>query len=167
MNLKTAINRITWRLKNGNQNDIDALNCVIDYINTQDSDVVNNNLIFAKLFIYNLNQNINHYKASVFDDIPQKELSRILDMPLERFYLSFKQSLDDNMQKRVFLKNGIEIGTHPATKSESELKDDEMKREYMSDKDVKVILQDNYSLEVVTKKLNTMISTALNRFSLC
>ncbi len=83
MTFDKAINRLHWRFTQGmqfkpNKNDADALNIVFDWITRQKEINVLNNDLFAKLYIYHLNQNIRHFKTTVFNNTPQKDLSRIL-----------------------------------------------------------------------------------------
>ena len=137
-----ALNRLHWRFTQGkafkpNQNDANALNLVFDWIARQKEINVLNSELFAKLYIYNLNQNINYHKTSVFDNTPQKDLSRILSYPIEYFYQSFHKSLHHNQLSTLNLKDGITV-------------DD---------------LKDKYTLEIVTDRLQHMIGEATNKFS--
>lgn len=146
-NLDKAINRIAWRFTHDkafkpNENDIDSVNCLIDWINRQRSESVKNNQLFAKLYIYFLNQGIRYYESTVFDDIPKKELSNILNLPLANFYTAFHKEIHSNQIIKItdkFKEDGLQI----------ELKE----------------FEEKYSLEFVTEQLNTMINECLNRFS--
>jgi len=137
-NIKKHVNRLAWRLSNKrqftpNDDDIESLNSIIDWINRQEKENVRTNILFAKLYIYHLNQTIDYFNSTIFDDIPQKDLSRILDIPLDNFYISFKNSLYNNQFDRI-----------------KKLKD-------LND------IKEIYDLETITEKLNEMISEALNR----
>jgi len=53
MNIKKAIDRIHFRLSKNKmyQQDVDAINTIIDYVNAQDNKIYMENLLFAKLFL--------------------------------------------------------------------------------------------------------------------
>ena len=145
-NIDKAIERLAWRFtaKKGftpNENDLSALNSLISWINRQESEAIKNNQLFAKLYIYNLNQSIRYFEASVFDDIPQKELSRMLDLPLKNYYTAFHKELQSNNISRVIQNKNIN-------------KEDVLKE-----------LQDKYTIEECTSQLDKMINESLNRFS--
>ena len=141
-----AFNRLGWRFTSSkpfspNDNDIDALNCIINWVNRQTSQTIKNNQLFAKLYIYHLNQTIRYFESTVFNDIPQKDLNRLLDLPLANFYNAFHKELQSNNVTRV-----VENGNIP--------KDEVLKE-----------LQEKYTLEEVTEQLDKMINEALNRYS--
>lgn len=145
-NTDKALDRLAWRFTSKkpftpNQNDIDSLNVLISWMNRQQSETIKNNHLFAKLYIYNLNQSIRYFEASVFSDIPQKELSRILDLPLANFYSAFHKELQSNNVTRVVEDKNIN-------------KEDLLKE-----------LKNKYTLEECTDQLDKMINEALNRFS--
>jgi hypothetical protein len=141
-----ALDRLAWRFTSKksftpNENDIDSLNTIIGWMNRQQSESVKNNQLFAKLYIYFLNQTIRYFEANIFDDIPQKELSKLLDLPLDNYYNAFHKELQNNNINRVVENKNIN-------------KDDLLKE-----------MQEKYTLEECTIKLDTMINEALNRFS--
>jgi len=145
-NLDKALNRLAWRFTNKKgftpgEEDLNALNTLISWINRQESEAIKNNQLFAKLYIYNLNQSIRYFEASVFDDIPQKEVSRLLDLPLKNYYSAFHKELQSNNITRVVENKNIP-------------KEDILKE-----------LEEKYTLEECTKQLDKMINEALNRFS--
>ena len=147
--LEKAIQRIGWRFTNSenkkgfkpNKNDIEAVNCLLNWINREKKVSLDNNELFAKLYIYHLNQTIRQYDATIFDDIPQKELSKILSTPLAYFYKAFQRELYSshllNISKQV--QEGVEVSIED--------------------------LQEKYNEGVIEMKLNHMITEALNRFN--
>ena len=89
MIIEKSIERLLWRF-NGktaftpNKNDIVAINDVIGFVNQkQNSNIVDNEL-FARMYIHMLNFMLIRYDATLFDNIPQKELHRILDRPTKQ-----------------------------------------------------------------------------------
>ena len=141
-----ALDRLAWRFTSKksftpNENDIDSLNTIIGWMNRQQSESVKNNQLFAKLYIYFLNQTIRYFEANIFDDIPQKELSKLLDLPLDNYYNAFHKELQNNNINRVVENKNINRA------------------------DLLKEMQEKYTLEECTIKLDTMINEALNRFS--
>lgn len=152
--LKKAVNRFQFRFtkqENGdyknfkpNHSDIEAINTILSWINRQKEDSVRNNHLFAKLYIYHLTMNIRHYQTTVLDDYPQKDLSRLLDKPLELFYQSFYNDLIDNQLNKLL-------------HTETEKEDVAILKEYED-------FKKTFTLGIVKSKLTDMISEALNRF---
>lgn len=145
-NIEKAIQRIAWRFTTDksfkpNENDIDSVNCLIDWINRQTSETIKNNQLFAKLYIYHLNQSIRYFQTTVFEDIPQKDLSKLLDLPLKNFYIAFHKELHSNLISKV-------------------VEDNEGRKVI----DVKE-LEEKYDLQFVSDKLEQKVNEALNRFS--
>lgn len=152
-NLKKSVERLIWRFKPDhtgkakafypNDNDVKALNTILGWINRQKQETVNNNQLFAKLYIYFLTQSIRYYETDVLDDIPQKELSRILDTPLANFYKAFEVDLHSAQISRLVQRAKKENGKFYTI--------DELKAIYDS--------------KAIKSHLDFMISEALNRFS--
>lgn len=139
--IKKSIQRLGWRLSSDNsfkpnEKDVDSLNTIINWVNRQQDKAIENNHLFAKLYIYFLHQNLNSYKCSVFEQIPHHDLNKKLDTDLKYFYDAFHKDLHTNQ-----IESCIEKGSD-LTK-----------------------FKDEYSLEFVTDKLNETILEALNRFS--
>ncbi len=142
MTFDKAINRLHWRYTSGmsfkpNQSDGEALNLVFDWITRQKEMNVLNSDLFAKLYIYNLNQYIIHYKTTVFNNSAQKDISRILSYPVEHFYKSFHNSLHHNQIGNLSLQGKLTVED----------------------------LKEKFTLEVVTDKLQHMVGEAINKFS--
>lgn len=151
-NLKSSVERFIWRLRkeNGkhvhfypNEKDVSAFNVILSWINRQKEGTVNNNQLFAKLYIYFLTQSIRYYETDVLDNIPQKELSRVLDTPLANFYKAFEVDLHSAQISKIVQRAKKEDGKFFDINE----------------------LQAHYSSEFITAHLNHMISEALNRFS--
>ena len=157
-NIDQNIKRLSFTLSKGNRpngTDIEAFNGVVEWINTYKTDVLNNNKLFAKLYILFLNQYIEKFETDIFDPIPQKELSRLLDLPLENYYIAFTKALNDSGRYRLLREKGVKTGKHPK----------EMTKEDRG-KDVKLEdFKDVWDVETVTDNLGLMIVEALKRFS--
>ena len=120
--IKKAVERITWRLNNGwkaNENDIEAINFIVDYVNTTSNKTIQNNELTAKLYIFAYSQFLKRYNATVFDDIPRKELNKMLSKPLGLYYEKFKNDLNTTELYQHFQEHNIEIN-HPMLMTEEE-----------------------------------------------
>ncbi len=167
MNVDAAIQRLSWRFGNGtftpNQKDINSLNGLIQWVNDQRKITIRKNQLFAKLYIYHFNQFIDKYKVTVFEKVADKELSRLLDMPLESFYEAFTQSLNDNSDYALFIDNGVDM-KHPSLKNDTEIMEERLMLKNMSEDDIKKLKYPVFHKDDVRNKLDLMITEALNRF---
>lgn len=144
--LKSAAKRLTYRLskKDGQYKrfkpayeDIKALKCLIDYIDRVNEQSLVKNPLFAKLFIFQLNQSIRYHKSCVLNNEIQNDLSKVLDQPLELQYQEFIQGFQNN-QLEFLVENNKPLD-----------------KEY---------LNRIYTDDVIKGFLNEMITNALNRF---
>lgn len=101
MKIEKSVQRIGWRLGQKkpftpNQNDIEAYNEIVEYVVNTQKDQLMKNQLFGKLYIYVYGQFLRYYKATVFDEIPQKELHKLLDKPLRNIIEDFKDLLNND-----------------------------------------------------------------------
>lgn len=140
-----AIKRLSWRFSQQkafkpNENDINALNDVIKHLNESDKKQINDNRLFAKLYIYNLTETIRKFESTIFEKEIQKSLHKLLDYDLEYFYTAFHRELQGNLINEVILKTDT------------------------TDKNIHERMEEIYTIEVVKEKLNFMINESLKRF---
>ena len=79
-----------------NQEDIDAMNEIIEYVDRKEKQQLVDNQLFGKLYIYLYMEFIKYYKTTVFDPIPQVELNEILDKPIKAIVSDFKDALNES-----------------------------------------------------------------------
>ena len=142
MTIKTALERIFWRFQtiNGNITDQKALDTLAEFVNDKHAKQLQDNEMFAKVYIFMYSYFLKRYNTDVYDPIPQKELHRYLDQPLERIIERFKVKMNE---KEYELQGTIE---HPEIgKSTSDFKD-------------------VWDTETVKEHLELMINMALNEF---
>ena len=88
MTIEKAMQRIGWRLSGKpfqpNQNDIDAYNFIVEFVEQKQKQQIIDNQLFGKLYIYLFGEFVNYYKATVIDDIPQKQLNKLLSKDLKQ-----------------------------------------------------------------------------------
>ena len=148
--VKRAGERLLWRFGldkpfKPNADDELALRSVLSWVNRASSDAVSNNQLFAKLYIYQLNQAIRYHQTTVFEELVQLELSKVLDTPLHLFYDAFIADLYGNQLNRI-----------------SEVSSQKEKLDVVK---YAQRFKETYSKDFVTSKLDEMIVNALNRFS--
>ena len=142
MTIKTALERVFWRFEKikSNETDQEALNTLAEFVNNKHNKQLQDNEMFAKVYIFMYSYFLKHYNTDIYDSIPQKELHRYLDQPLEKIVERFKVKLNE---KEYELQGTI---VHPAIgKSTSEFKD-------------------VWDYETVKEHLELMINLALNEF---
>lgn len=163
LTIEKAMNRLFWRFGNGqfkpNQADIDSLKFMAEWINREKEKELQQNTIFAKLYVYNFIREIEFYKDIKF---AQKNIHEILLKPLKDIYNSFHKYLNGYENNKYLKSIGIK-DIHPVL-----MKDEEIDRE-------KLIIEDNqeevikylfgiWDKEKVDQSLNNQISEAINRY---
>lgn len=145
-----ALNRLAYTISNSNKpnkTDVDAFNNIVKWFNVQESKTIDNNKLFAKLYILFLTQTLRHYKASVFDlSILNTDLHKKLDTDLDMFYFAFREDLIHRQLDLILNNPKGNITTDKFTQEVEEFKK-------------------KYNQEYVNQKLNEMINGALVNFS--
>ena len=167
--IKKAVNRITWRMQNGwkfNQIDLEAVNYIISFINRQQKKQFNDYKLFAKLYIYVYGQFLNHYEATVFDKIPEKELHKIFDTSIENIIEDFKNNLNDSERYDIHKELGLSQ-SHPLLTTEAERRSDSKILEKVSqDKDLtESFFGEVWDYETVKDNLTIQINNAINNYA--
>lgn len=83
MKLKQAFERLKFTISKQNkpnEKDIEAFNKLAEYFDKQNKDVIQENLLFAKLYAFVLSEFTNHYTEI---DRANKEINKILSEPLD------------------------------------------------------------------------------------
>tara|TARA_R110002051_G_C8769409_1_gene503366 strand:+ start:33088 stop:33555 length:468 start_codon:yes stop_codon:yes gene_type:complete len=144
-NVQKAASKLLWRFNsvngqtksfNPNKDDIQSLNTLLECVNREKKEKLSQNVLFAKLFIYALTDHLRKFETTIFDKEITKQLSMMLEKPLDVFYKAFEEDLYNNQTKRIELKDGVTI--------------DDFKR--------------TYTTEFIQMNLDLMITEALNRF---
>lgn len=152
--VKKAGERLLWRFQktNGNykaftpnESDEIALKSVLSWINRNATENVNNNKLFAKLYIYFLTQEIRYNSATVFDSQLQKNINAKLAIELPLFYKAFISDLYGSQYARL-------------TKGQTLQESNEVINDILK-------FKETFNEDYCIGKLNEMISEALNRFS--
>lgn len=149
--VKKAGERLLWRFNADksfmpNDNDKLALKSVLAWINRQSSGIIENNELFAKLYIMHLIGDIRANKTTVFNDFIFRELSNQLSKPLILFYKAFYEDLAANQLTRLTPEN---VKTKEG---------DNVILDYKR-------FKETFPLEYVIQKLDEMMITTLHRRS--
>lgn len=168
MNLLKAINRLTYTVSNGNKcndTDITALNSVIDWINRQKEERIFHNHHFAKLAMFIYNEFLVNYKGD--NKICERELCRILEIPLQHHYEKFQMLM--NMYSDIYFFETI--GTKPTWQLgqtlEETLENVKYNRKLFSESDElfkEHLSINNYQMEDIHPMLNHVLTELLNKY---
>jgi len=121
MTPEKAVQHFHFKLSNvweASESDIKAFETIKNYVVANQKKTINENQLFAKLYVYLYGQFLNYYKASVFDNIPQKELNQVLETPLEQIMENFRKQLNESELNHAQNKIGFS-DKHPATRSKT------------------------------------------------
>ena len=137
MTVKRALDQLIFKFKkvwNPTQSDVDALNSIITFVDDKHKQQINNYELFAKLYIFVYQEFLRNHNTTVFNSVPQKELNKLLDRPIEEFIKDFTKSQNDIEQRLYFKELGIEE-KHPALKTlEEKAKDFEKLKGFDKDR---------------------------------
>lgn len=126
MTIKRAVEHYIWKLKNvgkPTQKDVDALNTIMQFVENKHKQQINDYDLFVKLYIFVYQEFLNNHNTTVFNSVPQKELNKLLDRPIEDFINDFTKSQNDIEQRLYFKELGISE-KHPALKDLEEKEKD-------------------------------------------
>lgn len=163
MTIEKAFQRLSWRFSSGqftpNQNDVDALKFLAEWVNREKESELQQHSIFAKMYVYSFIHELAFYKDLEF---AQKKLHEILNQPLRDRYDEFTQRLNalenEKYQKSIGIKQ-----THPALISDDD-RAKEMEIIRQNQQDVAKYLIGIWSAEKVDQSLNNQITEAINRY---
>jgi hypothetical protein len=110
-NVKKAGQRLQWRMQPNekgeyntfkvNEDDFKALNSILGMCNRIQNLDTSNNVLFEKLLIRFIVQEIRHHGTTIFDSNLLREVKTILSYPLAAFYTAFMNDLHFNQLNRL------------------------------------------------------------------
>lgn len=112
MRIDKSLKRIIWRFQSGrpispDQQDIDSLNEIIEYIATKEKQQLIDNQLFGKLYIFVFGEFIRHYEATPESEIPQKELHKLLDKDLKLIVTEYVDKVNNAKLAHVTNENDL------------------------------------------------------------
>jgi hypothetical protein len=163
MTIEKAMQRIVWRVSNGthtpNQNDVDAVTIVAEWMNRQKAQELQQNRLFAKMYVYCFIHELDFYKDLKF---AQRKLHEILKTPLSQLYEQFKNKL--NLIELNALKKSLGFcNLHPLlmSKEQNEKEADLIKE---NSELIQKYVFGIWTSERIEKGLNNQISEAINHY---
>ena len=96
MKLKEAINRLGFTISKSNrpnEKDIEAYNCILEVLEQSQAKTIQENLLFAKLYAYNLQEFTRHYKCvQIATEKLNELLAENIDYRIEFLTAQIKQT---------------------------------------------------------------------------
>ena len=136
MTINKAIQHFQFKFKNNwnpTEKDIEAYNQIVEFTEAKLKQQYNENQLFAKLYISFYGELIKYYDTTVFDNVPQKALHKILDTPIETIIQKFLDKA--NLQEQTIehrKANGIK---HPRIVSTEDIELDAEAMTYQETED--------------------------------
>lgn len=171
MIITKAVDRFVWRFSKDtsynkwkvNESDLEALNTIIDFVKNKHKQQLQANQLFAKLYVMVYAQFLQRYNATVFDDIPQVELHKLLDKPLSVFIQRFTDRLNDSELYSLLDELNIK---HPSTttKEEKDSETDRLSNAIQEQENKEKLFGDVWDLETVTDALERQINLVIDSF---
>ncbi|MCK0114978.1 hypothetical protein [Gelidibacter sp. F63206] len=130
MTINKAIKKILWRVTgNGwtaTEDDITAINSIIDYINMENASHTLNNELEFKLYVISFMDSLIIQNTSVFDPIHQKEFHKRIGRSKECIIDDLRKLLNNIAQNQIIADRDIST-EHPMTVSDEINKKDLIK----------------------------------------
>jgi len=161
MKLKEAIQRLSFTVSKQNKpnsTDAEALNKLLEYVNGSIKKEVNENELFAKLYVYLLLNETIFFKGDV--DMAQKSISKVLEKSLYSLYEIHRDSYNAISFNNYLLENGLSE-KHPLAYNETE---QQHNKQITNLKDWDFHAKGILEPEENEMQLNWIITLTLNRF---
>jgi len=160
MTIEKSLQRIHWRVSKGdsykpNENDIEAINFMVEWVNNQKEKTIQQNRLFAKIYAYALIQELEFYKDIEF---ASNNLCNVLSSPLELLYKKFQASFN-RMKLNEFRRSvGLSEKHCLLINEEDTAKEDEIIRQHQ---DVFIKLMEGIDTD---DQLNNQITECINKY---
>lgn len=170
--IEKAIERMNWRFKNENvkvgeskitinELDVKAIEFLVNWINQQKSETLHQNLLFAKMYCYALENEIEFYKDVEF---ATKKLNEVCKTDIQEHYKRIANKLNNLEYLKFCRENGI-ITNHiekMTLKTEQENSQKELVKKH--EQKLSILIKGVWSESKVYKSLNNTISELLNKY---
>lgn len=161
MKLKEAIQRLSFTVSKQNKpnaTDAEALNKILEYLNNSIKREINENEMFAKLYVYLLFNEVIFYKGDV--DLGQKKINEVLQIPLIDMYENFRMSFNAIALNNFLHENGLSE-KHPLQYNKEE---EAHNKELTRHKDWEMYAKGVLESDENEMQLNWLITLTLNKF---
>ena len=166
MKLSEAFNRLRYTISNqnkANQNDADAFNEISKYFELHQKDIIQDNLLFAKLYAFTLSELLSYYTDV---DFANKEINKILSEPIG-LRLNILQYRLKNMELQNYFKRKRILDPFLKTKTVQELEEiHERYKDKLPELDVIEFSKcsNNWDIETVKYNLESNINLSIQHF---
>lgn len=172
MNIETAINRISWRFKNENikvneskiiinDTDVETVDFLVKWISNQKQEVLKDNLLFGKLYVYALENELEFYKDISFSN---RKLQDVLKEPIENHYEKIVKDLN-RLEYNKFCRSVGIITDHMEKMTLNQGQENQQQiliKQHQ--KELQKYIIGIWSVDSVYKSLNNQITECLNRY---
>lgn len=161
MKLKEALQRLSFTVSKQNKpnsNDAEALNKVLEYVNGTIKKEVNENELFAKLYVYLLLNETIFYKGDI--DMAQNRINEILSKSLYSLYESHRDNFNAISLNNFLHENGLS-DKHPLAYNQAE---QEKNKQLTNLKDWDFYAKGILEPEENELQLNWLITLTINKF---
>lgn len=161
MTIEKSINRLIWRFGERksfvpNENDIEALKFLVNWVENQKSEAIQDNTIFAKMYVYCFIHELAFYKDVSF---AQKKLHETLLSPLSDQYKAFKDKINELELEKYMREYGLD-------------KDFINKEKILEQKNtitkvqeqLKKLVIGKWSKEQIDRSLNNQVTESINKY---
>ncbi len=175
MDINKAVQRLGWRFDQAskrrdhsfiiNQNDLDALKTIDGFVVKNQKKQYQEYELFAKLYINNLTELIEHYSTTIFDPIPRGRIHGILRQSLQDLTEKLKETLNDSEKYDLMKEIGVDL-KHPLLRSEVETVNDLDRLQGTLDnpENKKRLLGEVWDSETVKGCIEREVNRAINLF---
>jgi len=172
MNIETAINRISWRFKNENikvneskiiinDTDVETVDFLVKWISNQKQEILKDNLLFGKLYVYALENELEFYKDISFSN---RKLQDVLKEPIENHYEKIVKDLN-RLEYNKFCRSVGIITDHMEKMTLNQGQENQQQiliKQHQ--KELQKYIIGIWSVDSVYKSLNNQITECLNRY---
>jgi uncharacterized membrane-anchored protein YjiN (DUF445 family) len=175
MDINKAVQRLGWRFEQSskrtdhrftiNQNDLDALKTIDAFVVKNQKEQLQNQELFAKLYINNLTELIEHYNTTIFDPIPRRRIHEILRQSLPDLTEKLKDTLNDSEKYELMKEIGIDL-KHPLLRTDEETENDldKLQDALIDTENKKRLLGDVWDFETVKDCVEMEVNSAINLY---
>ncbi|MCP4984899.1 MAG: hypothetical protein GY928_02180 [Colwellia sp.] len=166
MTIKNAVDHFSWKMKNKrgstpSPSDKLAMNTIMEFVEDKHKKQINDYHLFAKLYITVYAQYLEKYKTTIFDDIPRKELHKLLDRPVSDFVQRFTDRLNESELYSLFEELNINMD-HASKTKEAEI--DVLEKSLKDEENLDKFTGKVWTFDTVKEQIELQINNVINAF---